>query len=115
MFQGQRVFACLILVAFAVAISPRFAGAKNSKDISATMDILTTTSLGGKTLKPGSYKVIVDGSTVTVKSGNKVAAEAPATWKDGSAKSQYSSIVTDAKGIEEIHFEGKTDYVEVQE
>ncbi|HVB86693.1 MAG TPA: hypothetical protein VNK23_08535 [Candidatus Dormibacteraeota bacterium] len=115
MFQGQRVFACLTLAACALAISPRPASAKNTRDITATMDVPAATSLGGKALKPGTYKVIVGGSTVTMKSGNKVAAEAPATWKQGSSKPPYSSIVTDAKGIEEIHFEGKTGYVEVQE
>lgn len=115
MFKRQRVFACLTLTACVLAISARPASAKNTKDISVTMDVPAATSLGGKPLKPGTYKVIVDGSTVTMKSGNKVAAEAPATWKQGSSKPQYSSIVTDAKGIEEIHFEGKTDYIQVQE
>jgi len=115
MSRGQRLSACLILAAFALAISPRPASAKNSKDINTTMDILTSTSLGGKALKPGTYKVVVDGSSVTMKSGNKVVAEAPAQWKDGSSKSEYSSIVTSAKGITEIHFQGKTSYLEVQE
>jgi len=115
MLRGQRVFACLILAAFAVATSPRLASAKNSKDVSATMDILSNTSLGGKTLKPGTYKVTANGSTVTLMSGKKVLAEAPAQWKTGSNKSGYSSIVTDAKGITEIHFQGKTRYLEVQE
>jgi hypothetical protein len=115
MSRGQRVFACLILTACAVASSPRLASAKNSKDVSTTMDILTTTSLGGKALKAGSYKVIADGSTVTMKRGNKVVAEAPAQWKDEDSKSEYSSIVTNAKGITEIHFQGKDRYLQVQE
>lgn len=115
MSRGRCVFACLILAAFALAISPRPASAKNSKEINTTMDILSDTSLGGKALKAGTYKVVVDGSSVTMKDGNKVVAEAPAQWKDGSSKSEYSSIVTSAKGITEIHFEGKTRYLEVQE
>jgi hypothetical protein len=79
------------------------------------MDIFTATSLGGKPVKPGSYRVVADGSTVTLKSGNKVVAEAPAEWKDADNKSAYSSIVTDGQGIKEFHFEGRASYLEVKE
>lgn len=117
MFRSRSVFACAAVVAFLVAatLSPRVARAKDSKIIQTTMNIANATSLGGKPLKPGTYKVVADGSTVTMKSGNKVVAEAPVKWKDADTKTGYSFIVTDAQGITEFHFNGKSRYAEVKE
>ncbi len=116
-FRKQRVFAGAALAVLLVALTllPRTSSAKNSKTAQTTMDILIPTSLGGKPLKAGTYKVIADGSTVTLRLGNKLVAEAPAQWKDGNTKAQYSFIVTDAHGIDEIHFDGKTRYIQVKE
>lgn len=107
----------LLLLAFvlATALVGQTAITKDSKTISAEMDIITATSLGGKPVKAGTYQVIADGSTVTLKRGNKVIAEAPAALKDSDAKASYSSVVTDGQGITEFHFEGRQSYVQVKE
>jgi hypothetical protein len=117
MFRSRTVFASAAVVAFLLAatLSPRAASANDSKTIQSTMSIANSTLLGGKPLKAGTYRVFADGSTVKMKSGNKVVAEAPAQWKDAGAKAEYSFIVTDAQGIKEIHFNGKSRYVEVGE
>jgi hypothetical protein len=109
---GLTFLAALLLV---LPMAARVAGASNSKPVVTNMEILNPTSLGGKTVKPGTYTVVADGSTVMLKLGRKVAAQAPAEWKDAANKAAYSSIVTDAQGIKEIHFEGQTRYVEVTE
>jgi hypothetical protein len=117
MFRRRSVFAYAAVAAFLLAamLSPRAASAKNSKTINATMYISSPTSLGGKPVKAGTYSVIAGDSTVQMKSGNKVVAEAPVQWKDAGSKAGYSSIVTDAQGIKEIHFSGKSRYIEVTE
>lgn len=117
MFRKPFNFALSLVLAsvLATALAAQTASAKDSKTISTDMDIATATSLGGKPVKPGSYRVIADGSTVTLKRGNKVIAEAPAEWKDGDDKAGYSSVVTDGQGITQIHFEGRASYIQVKE
>jgi hypothetical protein len=117
MFRKQvaSVFSLLAASVLVIALAASPAHAKDSKTINARMDILTATSLGGKAVEPGTYQVFADGSTVTLKRGKKIVAEAPAEWKDGDTKAIYSSIVKDSNGIKEFHFEGKTSYVEVKE
>jgi hypothetical protein len=117
MFRKRIVFAYAVVAAFFLAamLSPLVSGATDSKTIQSTMNIVNATSLGGKTVKAGTYKVIADDSSVQMKSGDKVVAEASVEWKDASSKAEYSSIVTDSHGIREFHFEGKSRYVEVKE
>lgn len=109
------VFSLLLASVLATAWAAQPASAKDSKTVSVDMDITTATSLGGKPVTPGTYRVVVDGSTVTLKRGKKVIAEAPAEWKDGAGKANYSSVVTDGRGITQFHFEGKESYIQVKE
>jgi hypothetical protein len=70
------------------------------------------TSLAGTALKPGSYTVVADGSTVTLSQHRKKVAEAPAQWKDEQGKPHRSTIVTDSDGrVMEFHFSGQTQYI----
>jgi hypothetical protein len=109
------VLSLLLASVLATALATQTASAQGSKVINADMDIVTATSLGGKPVKPGTYRVVADGSTVTLKRGNKVIAEAPAEWKDADSKANYSSVVTDGQGITQFHFEGKESYIQVKE
>jgi hypothetical protein len=77
------------------------------------MDIQNPTSLSGKPLKPGSYRITADDAKVTVEQNGKVIAEAAVQWKDESSKARYTTIVSDERGIREIHFGGRTRYVEI--
>jgi hypothetical protein len=117
MFRKQfAVASSLLAVSFLVmALAAKPTHAKETKTINARIEILSATSLGGKAVEPGTYQVLADGSTVTLKMGKKVVAEASAQLKDGTAKPTYSSIVKDDHGIKEFHFEGKTSYVQVME
>ncbi len=103
-----------ILVALLVAmpLAARDTG-KNDKATTGEVDILTTVTLAGKQLKPGSYRVTADDSKVTVSLGGKVVAEAPVEWKDETTKPRYSNIVTTDDQVKEIHFNGKMRYVAI--
>jgi hypothetical protein len=103
-----------VLVALLVAmpLAARDAG-KNGKATTGEVDILTTVTLAGKQLKPGSYHVTADDSKVTVLLGGKVVAEAPVEWKDETTKPRYSNIVTTDDQVKEIHFNGKMRYVAI--
>lgn len=103
-----------ILVALLVAmpLAARDA-AKNGKTTTAELDILSTVTLAGKQLKPGTYEISADDSKVTLSLRGKVVAEAPVEWKDEITKPQYSNIVTNDNQVKEIHFNGKMRYVAI--
>ncbi len=116
MFRREMSIATAIFAALlALPMLARNAAAKDPKPTNVTMDILSPTSLGGTALKPGSYQVRAGDAKVTLELNGKVVAEAPVHWKDGASKAKYSAIVTDGHGVKEIHFGGKSEYVEIAE
>jgi|SRR5208282_2253605 len=109
----NAVAAILVVLALAMPLAARATAANNSKPTSTTMDILSTVSLGGKQLKPGTYSVTVDDTKVTLALGGKVVAESPVQWKDETSKAKYSNIVAVGDQVTEIHFSGKMRYVAI--
>jgi len=108
------VFSVLAALALALPLAARVDKSKDAKSAaSASMDLLNPARLSGTDLKAASYSVKVDETKVTFSLNGKVVAEAPVQWKDSPAKAQYSSIVIDGNQIREIHFGGKTRYVEI--
>jgi hypothetical protein len=103
-------FAALVM---ALPVAARHDANDSKSTVKASMDLLQPTTLGGTQLKPGSYSVTADDSKVTLYRDGKVVAEAPVQWKDGSNKSRYSAIVTEGDQVKEIHFNGKSKYVEI--
>jgi hypothetical protein len=101
-----------ILIAFGIVmpLAARDAGARNDKATTATMQFLNSVTVGGKQLKPGSYLVIADETSVTIKQDGKMVAEAPVQWKDENRKPRQSNIVSDGSQLKEIHFSGKMRY-----
>jgi hypothetical protein len=81
--------------------------------VNMSVELNHASALGGTELKPGNYLVRADSVKVTLSRGNKAIAEAPVQWKDETGKAGYSSIVTESNKIKEIHFFGKTKYVEI--
>jgi len=102
----------LIALVMAMPLAARV-GTNGSKPTSTSMEVLTTITLGGTQVKPGTYKVTADDSKVTLEQNGKMIAEAPAQWKDASVKARYSNIVTVGDQVTEIHFGGKMRYVAI--
>jgi hypothetical protein len=116
MLHRKTGFALTVLAAVLLAAATWADDAavpKHFKSLSTTVQLSATSSLNGKTVPPGRYKVLANDNKVTIKQGGKVIAEAPVQWKDEQAKAGYSTIVYDNHGIREIHFEGKTRYIVV--
>jgi hypothetical protein len=109
------VLCALAALAVAVPMMARSAAAKNSKATTATLEVLSPATLGGKDIKPGTYTFQADDSTVTISRNGKMVAQAPVQWKDETNKPSDSNIVVENNAIKEIHFGGKMKYVEVME
>ena len=108
------VLAVLVAVALAMPLAAQANTGKNSKaGASARMDLINDASIGGKSIKAGTYDVKADDTTLTLKQNGKVVAQAPIEWKDEPSKSAYSSLVTESGTVLEVHFSGKTRYAAV--
>lgn len=109
-------FVLSVLVALAVSMPIAALGtyAKESK-VTTTIDIFNAATLGGKQIDPGSYRISVDDSKVTLERNGKMVAEASVQWKDETSKARYTNIVTEANKITQIHFSGKMRYVQIAE
>lgn len=102
------------LVLFALPTAQAGIPAAGTK-ITATLDFLSTVTFGGTTVKPGSYTVTADDTNVRIVSRGKTIAQAKVQWKDSAQKAQSTSMLVDGGVAKEIHFSGKTKYVEIIE
>jgi len=114
MYRRGLNFFAPILVALLVAmpLAARDNG-KNGKATTAEVDILSSCTLAGKQLKPGTYRVTADDATVTVEMNGKVVAQAPVIWKDETSKPRNNNVVTNSDQVTEIHFGGKMRFVSI--
>jgi len=111
---ANAVALILIALVMAMPLAARV-GTNGTKPTSTNMEVLTTISLGGTQIKPGTYRVTADDSKVTLEQNGKMIAEASVQWKEGSVKARYSNIVTVGDQVTEIHFGGKMRYVSVSQ
>jgi hypothetical protein len=111
MIRVSTLVAALVLV---LSIGLQTLSAKDTKiGSSTTVTVQNSTWLAGQEIKPGDYTVSASDTQLTISKNGKVIAQAPVQWKDQANKAQYSTIVADGNKIKEVHFGGKTRYVEV--
>jgi len=108
------LFTVLGALTLALPMTARSDDTNPTKEIvSKSMNLSNPVTLGGTELKPGSYSVKAYGVKVTFSRGGKMIAEAPVQWKDEADEAEHSTIVTESGQIREIHFLGKSKYVEI--
>ena len=107
------LFTVLGALTLALPMTARSDDTNPTKEIVSQMKLSNPVTLGGTELKPGSYSVKADSVKVTFSRGGKMIAEAPVHWKDEADKAAHSTIVTESRQIKEIHFLGKSKYVEI--
>ncbi|HLH04551.1 MAG TPA: hypothetical protein VKX25_17425 [Bryobacteraceae bacterium] len=71
------------------------------------VNVLEDTTLNGKQIKAGDYKVALDGTTATLKHGKEVVT-VPAHTEQAQSKYQNTAIKYVNNSIEEIHIGGTT-------
>jgi hypothetical protein len=111
MIRVSTILAALVLV---LSMGLQSLSAKDSKmGTSTTLTVQNSTWLAGQEIKPGDYTISASETQLTISRNGKVIAQAPVQWKDEASKAKYSTIVSDGNKIKEVHFGGKTRYVEV--
>jgi hypothetical protein len=72
------------------------------------VELAQATQVGGTELKPGAYKVEMQGDKAVFKSGKNVAAQASATVENGKQKFSETSVSTKDSKLESISIGGST-------
>jgi hypothetical protein len=72
------------------------------------IDLPQATHVGSTELKPGKYRLELDGDKAIFKSGKDVVAQSPATVENGKQKYSYTSVSTNASNLESISVGGTT-------
>lgn len=109
------VLPMLAILALAMPLAARSNGKDSKSKASATVELVKDAVVGGKQVKAGTYEVKANETKLTLSHDGKVVAESPIEWKDEQAKSTYSAIVVDGGAVKEVHFSGKTRYVQISE
>lgn len=84
--------------------------------LSATVNLENPATIGSTTLKPGNYRVVVDGKTneVQVVQDGHVLATVPGRWVSLKNKAPYTAVILSKNQIQEIDFSGKTQAIRVE-
>ena len=94
-----RFVALLAVVALAVPVL--------AKPVSKTINISQPAKLGSSQLTAGEYRLLIDGTKVTIQKGNKLVAEVAAHWEQRE-KGRYNSVLLGANGeLKEVRFAGE--------
>jgi hypothetical protein len=79
-----------------------------------SMELNDPANVDGKTLMPGKYEVLIDGSKVSFELDGKVVATATCEWKTTPNKSMYDSTTFSASDtLQEMQFAGSNRALEV--
>ena len=110
-----HLFAVALMLAVAIPAVASPKGAKMSNTLAkGQFAVAGGEIINGTALTPGEYKVVANDSTVSFFRDNKLIAQAPIQWKDGTQRIEQNAIVTDGGKIQEVRFKGQNRSVVVQ-
>ncbi len=100
----SNLLARTLVLAAALAVSvPMFA-----KPVSKSLPVSHNVRFGQVDVKAGDYRVTIDNNHLKLMNGNKTVAETDGRWEEREAKSEYTSILSNAEGrVLELRFEGQ--------
>ncbi len=101
--KGNSFVRCVALLAMVALAVPAFA-----KPVTKTIQLSQNAKIGKSELKAGEYRLLIDGTKVSVQRGKDQVAEAEARWEEREAKSPYSAVVMNSDGrVQEVRFAGE--------
>lgn len=102
--RSKTLVRILALLAVAALAIPALA-----KPISKNISILQPAKVGSTQLSVGEYRILVDGSRVTIQKFNKTVAEVEGRWEQRDKKAERNSIVLGPNDeVQEIRFQGES-------
>ena len=102
MSNNSLVRSLLVVLALAIAV-PAFA-----KPVVKDLPVTHSMHIGKTTIQSGDYRIVIDGTHLTIQKGKQVVAESDGRWEDRNTKPDNDQIVSDAEGqMLELRFAGK--------
>jgi hypothetical protein len=80
--------------------------ANSDKAKSATLTIDSPVKFGSTTLKPGTYRVVIDNDKATIENGNTVVASASGRWEDRKQKTDLTGFETTNGQVDDVFLHG---------
>ncbi len=96
-----RFVALLAVVALAVPVL--------AKPVSKTFNISQPAKLGASRLTAGEYRLLIDGTKVTIQKDSKLVAEVAGHWEQREEKARSNSVLLGSNGeLKEVRFAGES-------
>jgi hypothetical protein len=80
----------------------------DAKAKSATITIDAPVKFGTTTVKPGTYKLVIDNDKASVENGKTVVASAPGRWEDRKQKADSTGFETTNGQVDDVFLHGDT-------
>lgn len=94
-----RIVAVLAIAALAWPVA--------AKPVSKKINVVQSAKIGKANISAGEYRLLIDGTQVTIKKGNRVVAEVEGRWEQRETKYMYDSYLVNRNGqLEEVRFAG---------
>jgi len=94
----------IAILAVLALVAPAFAA---PDPVAKSISLLVPAKVGRTQLDVGDYKILVDGTKVTIKQGKKVIAETTGEFVERPTKQSNNSVVVGGNGeIQEVRFAG---------
>ena len=110
--MSRRLLSFLTVTVLIAMTLPAWARSNSADSLKATIDVSSTIHVSNKTLEPGEYTVVAEGSQAKFERNGNVIAEVPCTLKTLSNKSPYTAVLINKGRITEIDLSGKTQAIE---
>lgn len=106
--KGENMKGKTLLSLVALFLVVALAVPAMAKPVSKSLNLPTQTRLGGTLLDAGTYKLLIDDTSVTVKKGRDVIAQVQGTWEAREKKNDLTTILQGPNGeVQEIRFAGE--------
>lgn len=79
-----------------------------AKPVTKSITFTQPAKLGSTQIQAGEYRLLIDGTKVTVQQGKQVVAEVEGRWEERDAKARYTSVLIGDNGqVQEVRFAGE--------
>lgn len=105
-YSAVRWAVCMVAILVVLAVAaPAFA---TPDPVAKSISLLVPAKIGRTQLDVGTYKILIDGSKVTVKQGKTIIAETTGEFVERSTKQSNNAVVVGGNGeIQEVRFAGE--------
>jgi hypothetical protein len=107
-FRLGLAVAALALTLPMMAKADNKAASSEAKPKNTTLTIDSPVKFGDTTVKPGTYKLVIESDKATIENGKTVVASAPGHWEDRKQKVESTGFETTNGAVDSIFVHGES-------